>query len=57
LASWPTGAEGDRLLLWWGLLVETCEGWGAVVGSKRETVVEAETGAAEGQRRLPLYSV
>jgi len=37
--------------------VETCEGWGAVVGPKRETVVEAETGAVEGQRRLPLYSV
>jgi hypothetical protein len=56
-ASWPTCAEGDRLLLWWGLLVETCDGRGAVVGPKRETVAEAETGAVEGQRRLLLYSV
>ena len=56
-ASWPTGAEGDQLLLWWGMLVETYEGRGAVVGPERETVAEAETGVAEGQRRLPLYSV
>jgi hypothetical protein len=39
------------------MLVETYEGRGAVVGPERETVAEAETGAAEGQRRLPLYSV